>query len=173
MQKLPLSTVVLNRMHRSGAPSLSTERSLAAAESLAEDGTQTLAALRFKSLPRAPAGRPPEYGARRQAPSVLPCGGFRMENSRNFTPNDGSTAYTFVGEELNPSRWKRSLPGVSPLVPCSDGFAFQSSPAGTCRGTKAVEGEGAGSPAPEWHAGRDDATDNERLGGVLTCLPNA
>jgi len=43
-ERMPLSTVVLNRMHRSGAPNLSTERALAAAESLEEDGTQPLAA---------------------------------------------------------------------------------------------------------------------------------
>jgi anion-transporting ArsA/GET3 family ATPase len=43
-ERMPLSTVVLNRMHRSGAPSLSAERSLAAAESLEEDGTSPLAA---------------------------------------------------------------------------------------------------------------------------------
>jgi anion-transporting ArsA/GET3 family ATPase len=43
-ERMPLSTVVLNRVHRTGAPTLSTERSLAAAELLEEDGTQPLAA---------------------------------------------------------------------------------------------------------------------------------
>ena len=43
-EQMPLSTVVLNRMHRSGAPSLSAERAQAGAESLEEDGTHPLAA---------------------------------------------------------------------------------------------------------------------------------
>jgi anion-transporting ArsA/GET3 family ATPase len=48
-ERMPLSTVVLNRMHRTGAPTLSTERSLAAAELLEEgsphdNGDQPLAA---------------------------------------------------------------------------------------------------------------------------------
>src|SRR3954465_6467936 len=43
-ERVPLSTVVLNRMHRSGAPGLSAERSQAAAESLGEDDSQPLAA---------------------------------------------------------------------------------------------------------------------------------
>src|SRR3954468_13126353 len=43
-EQMPLSTVVLNRMHRSGAPGLSAERAQAGAESLEEDGTHPLAA---------------------------------------------------------------------------------------------------------------------------------
>jgi anion-transporting ArsA/GET3 family ATPase len=43
-ERMPLATVVLNRMHRSGAPALSVERSLAAAESLEENGEEPLAA---------------------------------------------------------------------------------------------------------------------------------
>jgi anion-transporting ArsA/GET3 family ATPase len=43
-ERMPLATVVLNRMHRSGATGLSVERSMAAAESLAEEGSAPLAA---------------------------------------------------------------------------------------------------------------------------------
>ena len=41
---MPLAAVVLNRVHRSAATGLSTQRSLAAAEALEEDGDDTLAA---------------------------------------------------------------------------------------------------------------------------------
>src|SRR5947209_20337473 len=43
-EQMPLATVVLNRVHRSGAPGLSVERSLAAAESLEESGESSLTA---------------------------------------------------------------------------------------------------------------------------------
>jgi anion-transporting ArsA/GET3 family ATPase len=43
-EHMPLATVVLNRVHRSGVPGLSVERSLAAAESLEGDDEQSLAA---------------------------------------------------------------------------------------------------------------------------------
>jgi anion-transporting ArsA/GET3 family ATPase len=43
-EQMPLATVVLNRMHRSAAPVLSAERSLAAAESMEGDGGDRLTA---------------------------------------------------------------------------------------------------------------------------------
>jgi anion-transporting ArsA/GET3 family ATPase len=43
-ERMPLAAVVLNRMHRSGATGLSVERSLAAAESLEDTGTDALTA---------------------------------------------------------------------------------------------------------------------------------
>src|SRR5947209_6506772 len=43
-EQMPLATVVLNRVHRSGAPGLSVKRSLAAAESLEESGESSLTA---------------------------------------------------------------------------------------------------------------------------------
>ena len=43
-EHMPLAAVVLNRVHRSAATGLSTQRSLAAAEALEEDGDDTLAA---------------------------------------------------------------------------------------------------------------------------------
>jgi anion-transporting ArsA/GET3 family ATPase len=43
-EQMPLAGLVLNRVHSSGAPNLSVERSLAAAESLDEDGDESLAA---------------------------------------------------------------------------------------------------------------------------------
>jgi anion-transporting ArsA/GET3 family ATPase len=43
-ERMPLSTVVLNRMHRSAAPGISPQRALAAAESLEDEGEDALAA---------------------------------------------------------------------------------------------------------------------------------
>src|SRR6185312_1305119 len=41
-ERMPLATMVLNRVHRSGFPGLSAERSLAAAETLEESGDSPL-----------------------------------------------------------------------------------------------------------------------------------
>src|ERR1700716_3815110 len=88
-------------------------------------------------------GRPAAgTGQGREAHSVLRGRGFRMENSRNFAPNDGSTAYTFVGAVFAPlpveEEPARGIPASSffrrvclPVVSC-----------GTCRGTSAAGGEG-------------------------------
>ena len=56
---MPLSTMVLNRVHRSGYPALSPERSLAAAEALEESGESPLAAsvLRIHAEAMRAAGR--------------------------------------------------------------------------------------------------------------------
>jgi len=66
-ERMPLSTVVLNRMHRSGAPSLSAERSQAAADSLEAESLEE--------------GSPEEGGAHPLAAAVLRVHADRMRTA--------------------------------------------------------------------------------------------
>ena len=78
-ERMPLSTVVLNRMHRSGAPSLSAERSQAAADSLEAESLEE--------------GSPEEGGAHPLAAAVLRVHADRMRTAGR----DARMAESFSG----------------------------------------------------------------------------